>query len=321
MMLGFQRQASMAAIMRALVTGKIHMLAGIHLHARLGGAQVHHAAALRIIQRPKAAHAAARYGKVEIIAIFCHHHGILAAAGKPLAQAQPGAEIYRQAVHGQIVAGGDQRVVRLGNERRVQRQNLPLDIALTGQIEIGMVGQVAQGILIAHGAVANAQVVFMRPANAQRHPQRAGKALLAVRAGIGKGDHISRLALVRLGMPKLAVKAVMPAVQAVGAFVCIQMIILAVQGKGGAGDAVAYAANGRADIVILADIIGGAVKAQRHIGQVARAIRHTHSHDARAIIGQAQLRAGRIGQGKKRGGAAIGQRAKGRNRNAHVYTS
>ena len=321
MMLGFQRQASMAAIMRALVTGKTHVLAGVNLHAGLGGAQVHHAAALRIIQRAEAAHAAARHGKVEIKAIFRCHHGILAAAGKALAQAQPGSEIHRQAVHGQLAAGRNQRVVRLGNERRVQRQNLLLNIAMTGQIEIGMVGQAAQGILVAHGAVANAQVVFVRPANAYRHLQRAGKALLAVCAGIGKGDNIGRLALVRLGMPKLAVKAVVPAVQAVGAFVCIHMIVLAVQGKGGAGDAVAYAADGCADIIILADIIGGAVKAQRHIGQAARAVRHAHGHDARAVVGQAQLRAGGIGQGKKRGGTAVRQRAKGRNRNAHVYTS
>ena len=196
-----------------------------------------------------------------------------------------------------------------------------LNVSLPGQVEIGMVGQVAKGIFVTDGAVADAQVVLGSPADADGNAERSGKAFFAVRAGIGKGYHITVFSLMRLCMPHLTGKAVAAAVKAVDAFICIYMIHLAIDGEGSTADAVAYASDCCADGIINLGIIRGAVKAQSHIGQCAAAIGNTDGNDPGAVVRQAKLGTGCIGQGVKRGGTAIGKRAEGGQRNAYTDTS
>ena len=118
-MLGFKRKAGMAAVCCSVMPLKVHMLGRINLHAGLGGAQMHDAPALRIIEGAKAAHPAARDCEVKIVAVLFYHHGVFRAAGKAVPETQTGTEIYRQTVNGKFFSRRNEGIVGFGDKRSI----------------------------------------------------------------------------------------------------------------------------------------------------------------------------------------------------------
>ncbi|GGT73035.1 hypothetical protein GCM10010272_15400 [Streptomyces lateritius] len=70
---------------------------------------------------------------------------------------------------------------------------------------------------------------------------------------------------VRLDVPHPLVEALVPAVQAVGTVVDGGPVRASVEGEGAAGDAVAVAADDRAEVRAARDVVLEVVEAQRHV--------------------------------------------------------
>ena len=85
--------------------------------------------------------------------------------------------------------------------------------ALAGEVEVGVVGKVAQRVLVGDGLVVEDQFVVVGEGIGDHHAQRAGIALLAVGGGVLEDEAVLADALDGRHVPELAVKADVAAVQ------------------------------------------------------------------------------------------------------------
>ena len=77
--------------------------------------------------------------------------------------------------------------------------------------------------------------------------------------------------------------------QGVGAVVDRQRVFLAVERELALGDAVAVAADQRAEVRAVLDVIGQVVVAEHHVAEVAVAVGHLQEDDEAAVIADAGL--------------------------------
>ena len=171
--------------------------------------------------------------------------------------------IERRAVH-RCDRKRDQPVVGGGIGVGVHGDQCVKDVAFSGEIEIGMIGEIGNGVGVAHSVIDNGQrAAAQREGDRQR--QCAGIALLAVRGNTACAQ-LRRVAVCRRHVPHLFVKPDVAAVQVVGAVVFRQRIGLAVQGEFAVLNAVGIASDGGTEIVLVdGGVVGGACKPQHHV--------------------------------------------------------
>ena len=80
------------------------------------------------------------------------------------------AEVKRRAVHGRQFAGRDQGAVHRGVSVGGDHDDVAEDVAFAGEIEIGVLGQVDDGVLVGGGGVFEAQRVVVGQRVERRSP-------------------------------------------------------------------------------------------------------------------------------------------------------
>ena len=270
--LGLQRKASVFLHRHAALAGGravLQEIAGVELHAGLGGIDLHADAGL-IAGSPGAQALAGTAAPVDdkAVVIAAAHHGGLGKAGVDF----PADEFARSEVHGRVRhrqngTGGTALIVAFQIAGSVDAQLLVQHIAAAVQIEVAVVGQVHDGVRVGRDAVIHAECIVLGEGIAHRDLQVAGESILAVGAfgfheqGVAKG----------FDTVELAIEA---AVQVVGAVVGFQLIGLAAHVEHGVLDAVGVpaherAAAGTAGRFKVLDVIGVGVVAQHHIHRPA----------------------------------------------------
>ena len=149
--LGLQRKAAVFLHRHAALAGGgavLQEIAGVELHAGLGGIDLHADAGL-IAGSPGAQALAGPAAPVDdkAVVIAAAHHGGLGKAGVDVpANGLARPEIHRRACHGQDIAGGAGLVVALQIAGRIEAQLLVQHVPAAVEVEIGVVRQVDEGI-------------------------------------------------------------------------------------------------------------------------------------------------------------------------------
>ena len=259
---------------------------------------------------------------VEVVVVAAAEGHLLVGRGLGQTVADAGglAQVEGRAGHVALLAGGNGVLVDHREGVAVELKDVILDgaAALAGKVEIGMVGQVAEGVAVADGLVADDQLVLVGEGVGDHHLQRAGIALLAVGADVLENQMILADALHRRGVPQLAVKAHVAAVQmgAAGLVLCKGQL-LAVEHAFAVGDAVADATDQRAQIAVQGRVALHRGIAQHHAGDVAVAVGHVHGAQDAAEIGDFHRRTMGVGQDVQVGVTAVGRLAEGLLDDAH----
>ncbi len=199
----------------------------------------------------------------------------------------------------------------------VDRQLLFVDRArrpLTRQVPIRMVGDVDDRRLGRRRRIGDGQLAGFVERIGRMDRQLAGITHIAVGADIFHFDAGRRLALAmgRNQLPVDLVEALGAAVQGIGAVIDRRGIGLAVDLVLALGNAVSEAADGRAEILRLVEIVLQPGITQRDVGALAVAVRRHQGLQAGAIGDDGRRDAVCIGQGHRLDGLAVGQGAEGR---------
>ena len=154
-------------------------------------------------------------------------------------------------------------------------QLVPEDAAILTavQVEIAVIGQVADGIGIGKCLIGNPQCVVLSQLVGYMHLKIAREASVPVRAEIGHKE----LALLLACSPQLAVKATAAAVEAVGlawAVVGLQLIVSAIYSNPGILDAVGVASYNGTHVKGFCFVACGIVKAPHDILHLAVPVRY-----------------------------------------------
>ena len=148
-------------------------------------------------------------------------------------------------------------------------QQMVINIAVSVQVEIAVVGEIDDRILIGFGIVVDGQAVAS-PTHGYLNVQIAGVALLAVGGQSGKNHRISLLS----AGPEVLVEALLAAVEMVWTVVGKQGVGFAVQRKNTALDSISETTNGGTQIAIVSDVFFQGVVAQHNIHRIPRLVRH-----------------------------------------------
>ena len=296
--LGFQAKAfALLVAMAALAAfGRIQHIARVELHA--GHIGFHGQFAAGRAHHGRRAHACAV--EDEIVVVSATQADLLVVRVDGFAHATGHAQVKGRAAHGPIFAGGDQALVHHGES---VGQDLDFVIehraaALARQVEIAMVGEVHRRVRGGGRLIVQGERAGVVKGIRHHHAQRAGIALLAVRALAGKDQVIGHHAFHGDHIPDLLVEAVGAAVQVVHAvFIAGKLIVLSIQRKMAPVDAVAHAADQRAQVAGIFRIALHVCVAQRHVGQAPLRVRHADGLDDAAIVEDGNARAQRVGHG------------------------
>ena len=112
-----------------------------------------------------------------------------------------GTEVKGRALHGQVAAGGDAKLVHGGEFIRVQAQCVPQDIAcvVAVQVEIRVVREIEEGVSGGNAVVPDAELIILRKPEKHLNLCLAGESAFAVRR------HVRELHTVRVrndGLPR-----------------------------------------------------------------------------------------------------------------------
>ena len=193
----FQRDAALAGGGAVL-----QEVAGVELDARLGGVHLHADAGL-VAGRPGAEALAGTPGPVEDIAVVeaaARHGGLVEAGVEVASQRLSGAEVHRRTVHRQDLTRGAGLVVALEVVGSVNAELLAQHIAAAVEVEVGVVGQVDDGVLVSGHTVVHPQGVVRREDIPHTDLQISGETVFARRAfglhqkGVSEHLHIVNFA-------------------------------------------------------------------------------------------------------------------------------
>ena len=149
----------------------------------------------------------------------------------PLAEARPEprrrAEIERRVLHVKQPPGRNHVFIDLGELVRVERQLVPQDIALPCQVEIAVMREIDRRRAIAGSCEIDNERVIVGQRVCDRGVQRAGVALVAVRADVAEMDGL--LGGQRPRFPKRLVETHRAAMQVVRALVRGQLVATSIK--------------------------------------------------------------------------------------------
>ena len=250
-MLRFQAKAAVPGAGRAAPAALPgQKVAGVKLQRGLGGKNGEPPAAGRMAQLRRRVQRMGR-GRIviqqEVVVVAAGVLQLWVRRGDALPDAVRRGKIQRRTGDRGDLPGGDQLTVHRRKAGSRQLQPVVQDIPLPRQVEVGVVGQVEQGIpLLGGGGVMDNEGVLLRQAVAHLHVQPAGIALLPRRGGAGK--HHDVIHVLGAPLPQPAVKAACPAVQVVFAVIGGQRVFPAVEREGGPRNAVGDPPDGAAEM-------------------------------------------------------------------------
>lgn len=179
-------------------------------------------------------------------------------------------KIHRSSVHGRDNTNGDifriVRCVMLCKKLDCLVQNGAA--VVTGEVEVAVVCQVAEGVCVGNGAIVDCQgCVIDRIGDIDL--KSSGISFLSVRTCEGKGDRVGRTAN---HIPNAVGESCESAVKVVCAVVCRQGIFFAVEREPGTADSICKSADSGAKITVVVHVFTKRVIAQNNVDGISAAV-------------------------------------------------
>src|SRR5215211_4770989 len=293
--------------------GAVEEVARVELDAGLVGEDLQHPPAARVLQPGRQLQPGAAPVEHPVVVVAAADLELLEAVVTD-ALADPGrtGEVHRRAGHRVDGPRGDQGGVDRGVAAGPQEQLVVVDVAraLTGQVPVGVVGQVDDRRGVGGRLVPHAQGVAVVEGVGDGGVEGAGVVLLAVGADAVEPHPDEPAAPDHAGVPHPLVEADVAAVQVVGRVVDGQLVGDAVEGEAALVDAVGVAAGDAAEVGVAGlEVALERVEAEGDVGLVAVAVGHPQRLDGAAVGDQLHLHAAPIGQGVAVDHGAVGHRA------------
>lgn len=277
--LGFQSDAAAFAVFHAALALTAEEIARVELNAGQVGVNGHDAAGNRIGHHGAGI---AEHFKIVVVAAL-EVQGLVVLANVS-ANGLGGAEIHGRTLHAAHFSGGDAFRIGHGEYSRGQHQQLIHgggSVVLPGQIEIAVVGQVENGIVIAHSVVCDVQAAFFIQTVGDINGGAAGISLVAIGAfqmerngGIGIIGHRPHPGMVEVGA----------GMEVVAVLVGRKGILPVTDGERAAFDPVGAAADNGAQEAGSVQVAFRVIIAQSNVGDVAVGIGNEHVYQRRAEI-------------------------------------
>ncbi len=269
--LGLQAVAAPAAVAYTVLAGlALEEITGVELETAAVGADSHAPAGFRICNDGTGG---GKYLKVVVIAML-QMQSIVILSDIP-ANGLGNPEIKGRAFHTAILTGGDGFGVGHGEETAGDGHDLIhslLGMLVTGQVEVGMVGQVKHSILIGYSIIGNVQSAVAFQSVGDPDGGIAGEALVAVGA---KKAHANGIFLMVDDPPDPVLIGFKAAVQIVLAtIVLVQNVMTTVEGETGMAHTVGVSAHHGTGVGAAFNIVLRIIKAQNHVGDLAGAVRN-----------------------------------------------
>ena len=252
-------------------------VAGINLDAWFGGVGLHHAAALEILKDSGEA-------KFTWLVLVDSERVVVARAVAKLliviidalANEVRSAEVEGSALDRCLFAEWDadlvDRQVAVGIDGEHLSFNTRGDLLDASEVEIRMVGEVAERQLVGSSFVVETNLIVVGELVAHLYLEGAGEAFFAISAGIAEHEG---LIVDLLGIPNHFMEALGAAMQAVGAIVESELIFFATEGELGTSDAIAITADSCAEGWLgTINKTVDTVHAQYDVGKFAIAVGH-----------------------------------------------
>lgn len=242
--LGFQAETGVLVVRIAVAgdIGTVEEVAAVKLHPFHGGRDAHGTAGFAF------GHIRAL---LEVVARIGEYHAVVVAACfvDILADALAGGEVERGAGHRSDLSGRYQRVVHrqvlVAVELDLVVQHV---VAVAGQVEVGVVGEVNRGHPVADGRVGDLQLAFGEEDVIDVDFQGSGEAHLALFADVGEVQCRGAVHFAGQDVPYLGVQAFRAAVQGVRSVVDGDVVVPAVDVELAVFDAVGEAADQGAEV-------------------------------------------------------------------------
>ena len=260
--------------------GAVEEVPRVKLNAGFGGPDFHLAARFGIKsagREPELAGVAIQH-KIVIVAsgVSRHFRDVRADSGRL-------GEVEGRSLHGQDLAGWNQRGVHRSVLGGVEFENLGENVLLAAEIEIAVIGHIDRGRFVGLGRVFNLQFVAVGQAVDDRDLEVAGEAFVAIGAVIAEADRRAVFFMKRFGLPRHMAQILRPAVQAVWRIVDLQGILFPVERELGFRDAVRHSANRRSEPRGLTEVALDLVEAEYHIAELSGPVRDPQFGQGRAI--------------------------------------
>ena len=166
--------------------------------------------------------------------------------------------------------------------------------ALAGKVEVGVLREVHRRRLVRSGVVIDGELVVVGERVGDGRRQRAGIAFLAVPARVGEHEAYALRAVEGRDRPVHLVEAPDAAVECVGAVVRDERVPHGVEREGRLGDAVAVAADDRAEVRRLFQVAGKVVVAENDVGHGPRPVGDAQRGDDAAVADHAHRDTGGV---------------------------
>ena len=205
-------------------------------------------------------------------------------------------EVEGRALDGAEAAHGDHRGVGGRDLVAVDPKLVVEDgtVVFAAQIEIGVVGEVERRLLVRFGVVSDLEFAILEGVG-----DGDGKIAGVVFFAVGGEDGELQLVAVHFVRPDLLVEAHFAAVEVVAAVVAVKVVRRAVDGELALADAVAEAADERAQVPAVVFVPRHVVIAEDDVGGLAVLIGHDDAlHDAAVVEDGGAARAVLEGEGK-----------------------
>jgi len=173
------------------------------------------------------------------------------------------------------------------------------------EVEVAVVGQVEHCRFVGAGLVVDAQFVAVGEAVGHLGGEVAGETHFAIRRQVSQGHADRILVLGFLRLPDLLVEALSAAVQGVGLVVLRHLVAFAVEFEGALGQAIAEAADGRAEVRGAFLVTLHIVEAEDDVVEFAVFVRHLQRLQGRAVGDDRGLHAVAVAQDVLLDGRAV----------------
>src|SRR6185312_3750695 len=294
-MLRFQAKAVTLFIDVPVLPGNrsVQKVARVKLHSRLGGQDLQHSSAGGFVHQGGASEAVVLAMDYPVVIIAASQHQLFVVLIDALADRSGLGEVHGSALDRSQLAGWDQGLVHGSKAVRIEQEMVPQNVAvaLTRQVEIGMLGKIQRRGLVGGSFVIHDQLVVVGQSIGDFDFEVAGISFLAVFAQIAVSNSDTLSVLELLGLPELFVKPVGSAMQGVRAVIFGQGIFHAVEGEGGVGNPVGVAPDDGAEVGGVLQISVNFVVTEDNVAQVAVLVRHSQRHDDAAVVDGAYFEA------------------------------
>lgn len=298
-MLGLQAEA--AAVRVGLPgfagEGAVEEIAAVELQAGFGREHLEHAAGVRFVQARGQHRLGAAAGRQREVVVVAEAELQLRVVGRDaLADRMRRGEVKGRAAHGGDFAGRDQAAIHRGVGVGIDLEFMAEDgpTTLAAEIEVAVVGEVQRCAAVGRGVVVDLQPAVGRQRISDLDLQGARVTFVAIGTGVAQPQGGPAREGQGLRLPEDFVEPDPAPVQvtgdAAGLVVSGEGVVPAIEGEAAAGDAIADAADQRAEVGRFVGVARHVGEAEHDVGQGTLAVGGQNPHHASAVVRNVDLK-------------------------------